>query len=563
VEFCARSGSTPELDDLAAAVERSVNVLDRPDLALAAAHKAATRLLRVGPLSVAEGLIDCAVGMAWTLREHGAARARVLVDRARVRRGRAEDARSWLVDALAAAHIASDLVELELELEVASARALLFVQTGRVNASRGLLARLAGASISATARLDVEACLAVVDYYDGQHASAAKRFRALVGRARSMGHQAAEARGLLGLGGSLFFCGDPKEAEAVTRRAAELYGALGDAREEARATANAGLMAAESGDLDVARDLLTKAIENHHRMGDTASIARSMVNLAAVETEAGRTEAARRTLERALSLAGRQDRGLVLGELGKAAHFDGTLEEAIDHYDQALRSLSEAENHVMDVRLLALLGAALAEAQDVSRLDATEARLAEATAVTTDAQAVGCVGACTALMALARARAPAAIQSATDRARQWIEAESCRRSSLDGRFATALLRRALGRVQVRPPAERGLLVFDVSSGLLRLPSGKEVQLATKGTQRRLLQALLLHRIAAPGSPLDAAALFAAGWPGQVAGIASAHNRVYVAISALRKLGLRSAILRRDDGYLLDPSVPVAPPVALR
>ena len=33
-------------------------------------------------------------------------------------------------------------------------------------------------------------------------------------------------------------------------------------------------------------------------------------------------------------------------------------------------------------------------------------------------------------------------------------------------------------------------------------------------------------------------------------------RVHQAIATLRKLGLRSALLRKQDGYLLDPSVPV-------
>ncbi|MEM6991151.1 MAG: hypothetical protein AAF721_11655 [Myxococcota bacterium] len=35
------------------------------------------------------------------------------------------------------------------------------------------------------------------------------------------------------------------------------------------------------------------------------------------------------------------------------------------------------------------------------------------------------------------------------------------------------------------------------------------------------------------------------------------NRVYVALTTLRKLGLRDYLLSQDDGYLLDPAMPIA------
>jgi hypothetical protein len=51
------------------------------------------------------------------------------------------------------------------------------------------------------------------------------------------------------------------------------------------------------------------------------------------------------------------------------------------------------------------------------------------------------------------------------------------------------------------------------------------------------------------------ALLAVGWPGERVLTAGAH-RVQVAIATLRRLGLRTHLASRDDGYLLDPCVPI-------
>jgi hypothetical protein len=51
-------------------------------------------------------------------------------------------------------------------------------------------------------------------------------------------------------------------------------------------------------------------------------------------------------------------------------------------------------------------------------------------------------------------------------------------------------------------------------------------------------------------------IFQAGWPNDRASASSAANRVYVAMNALRKLGLGDLIARDHDGYRLDPSLEV-------
>ena len=59
-----------------------------------------------------------------------------------------------------------------------------------------------------------------------------------------------------------------------------------------------------------------------------------------------------------------------------------------------------------------------------------------------------------------------------------------------------------------------------------------------------------------GRVLDADLLLAAGWPGERMAAQSASNRVHVALSALRKLGLKPFIVREDEGWPLAPTVPL-------
>ena len=52
------------------------------------------------------------------------------------------------------------------------------------------------------------------------------------------------------------------------------------------------------------------------------------------------------------------------------------------------------------------------------------------------------------------------------------------------------------------------------------------------------------------------ALLEAGWPGQKVRAESGAHRVRVAVSTLRKLGLADVIETVEEGYRLDPEVPV-------
>lgn len=87
-----------------------------------------------------------------------------------------------------------------------------------------------------------------------------------------------------------------------------------------------------------------------------------------------------------------------------------------------------------------------------------------------------------------------------------------------------------------------------------VPGAARVSLQRRRALRLILKALLERRLASPNVALGQQALLEAGWPGERVKHEAGTLRVYNALSTLRKLGLRSVLLSRDDGYLLDPKV---------
>jgi hypothetical protein len=73
----------------------------------------------------------------------------------------------------------------------------------------------------------------------------------------------------------------------------------------------------------------------------------------------------------------------------------------------------------------------------------------------------------------------------------------------------------------------------------------------------LVKALADLRERAPGDAISWEGLLEAGWPGERVLPTAGAGRVYAAIAILRRDGLRDVLLRRDDGYLFDPTAPLA------
>ena len=91
-----------------------------------------------------------------------------------------------------------------------------------------------------------------------------------------------------------------------------------------------------------------------------------------------------------------------------------------------------------------------------------------------------------------------------------------------------------------------------------LPGQSRVELTGRGTLCRLLAALLCARSEDANRRLTARDLAAAGWPEDDPSARAVINRVYVAMSTLRSLGLREALDRTPQGYRFDVETPVEP-----
>jgi hypothetical protein len=147
------------------------------------------------------------------------------------------------------------------------------------------------------------------------------------------------------------------------------------------------------------------------------------------------------------------------------------------------------------------------------------------------------------VMAQARARLEAA--------RTWAD-RSC-----EVRFARRLLSRELATIDAAraPIAGRDALLVGAEGLWFRAPRARApVHLHRRKSLQRVLQHLADHRERHPGEAVPIARLVEGGWPGERVLREAGTERVYTAVATLRRLGLRRLLLRKDDGYLLDPEV---------
>ncbi len=108
--------------------------------------------------------------------------------------------------------------------------------------------------------------------------------------------------------------------------------------------------------------------------------------------------------------------------------------------------------------------------------------------------------------------------------------------------------------QAAPGAARRVATLDAELAWIDPPGGKRVSLHRRPVLQRLLRALLAARQSAPGAGVSTAELITEVWPGDRSVFGAQTNRLWVALSTLRKLGLESLLLRDADGYFLDPTV---------
>jgi predicted ATPase len=354
----------------------------------------------------------------------------------------------------------------------------------------------------------------------------------------------------------------------------------GDRLAEVKALNSVSVMAIEEGRLDEAAAHLAEGLATARAIGDRRAEAILVGNLAALAEERGDLDEAIRGYEEAIALhrriGARRSHGHMLLFLGNARFEQGRLDEARASYEAALALLSELGWRASMV--LPSLAAVRAALGDVAGAEAMFARAAEELAQIGNARLSAALRVHEGHLDLAQAR-EAARRGDAEAARALVARARTRMTdalvdpdprgaapsgpalaveSTDVRIALRCLRRALS---AHAPAEADpgadALLVGKGSAWFRAPGGEVVALDRRKSLRLLLDRLVEARLAAPGAVLPAAALVAAGWPGEDVAPEAGASRVYTALSTLRKMGLRGLIQSVDDGYRLDPDMPVA------
>ncbi len=105
-------------------------------------------------------------------------------------------------------------------------------------------------------------------------------------------------------------------------------------------------------------------------------------------------------------------------------------------------------------------------------------------------------------------------------------------------------------MEEREPAATLALTLGPDAQWVAGPDGTRHKLGR--AHRRIVLALVAQREAAPTVALTIWDLLEAGWPGERPLAEAGANRVYVALTRLRSLGLRDVVERFEDGYRIAP-----------
>jgi predicted ATPase len=369
-----------------------------------------------------------------------------------------------------------------------------------------------------------------------------------------------------------------------------------------RAVVEIGVESSRRGAIDDATYAYEEARRVFHQARERVLEGVTLGHLAVVRHRGGDLDGALAHLEAQMRIARPDDlatRASLEVHLGGNRHERGDLTEARTHYRRALALARRAGALRQEAVARAALGLVHWERGDLERSRAMHERAVVAARALGDRAYEGlCLaslaGVETSAGRLARAERilddGAALALAVDNARVRGAIDIYRAMLLfargartrDARRADELARRArreVARVAADPRAVsedvrvalriararfEGLaddaaseLAVDRDGRWFRFSGGKDVSLVRHRVLARLLLALAEHRLRSPGAALSTFDLLAAGWPGQTIAPLAGANRVYVALTALRRLGLRTAIVRANDGYMLDRDVRVA------
>ena len=127
-------------------------------------------------------------------------------------------------------------------------------------------------------------------------------------------------------------------------------------------------------------------------------------------------------------------------------------------------------------------------------------------------------------------------------------------SNDDSRFALRVLRKVVTGEDVT--ARDALVVWPGASAFILPGSSERVTLPPGSPLRRILDHFVTRRLETPGEIVSIDEVIRAGWPDEKIGTDAALNRAYVALTKLRKTGLRDALLTTEGGYMLSEAIVV-------
>ncbi|MEZ4431476.1 MAG: hypothetical protein R3F65_03625 [bacterium] len=407
--------------------------------------------------------------------------------------------------------------------------------------------------------------------YLARMADAAAAMDAALAIGQALGDRALAARALNGRSELCNVVGELAAARAAAAEALALHRALGNVRWQAISHVQLGLAVVGGGDVAGARVELEAALPLLRAAGDELFEAITLGHLGTLDLEVGDVAGARARFEASRALhqqvGNRRSRLVAAGYLALVDHHEGRLDAAAAGYGEVIAGF-EAVGDPRFAAIYRLYHAVLLAERGPG--DAARAERAQAAAVfdRIGERRYGALAA--ALAAAARARgddddgpsltaARAALAEAGDALLAPVGALLDGAAALGSGDRVAARRaaarlvaaqsddaRLFGRVLVAwiaaAEADHVAWRFAADGTAFTPPGGATVALDNRPTLARIVAALIAAH--ERGRPLDNAALIEAGWPGERIGAAAAQNRLRVALSTLRKMGL-DALLQRD------------------
>jgi predicted ATPase len=391
---------------------------------------------------------------------------------------------------------------------------------------------------------------AMTEQYAGGWRAAEKPSRKAIKAARALGESAPLAQALGAHAVIACDCGEYGSARRAVGEVLTYTARVEDSGQATRLWNLAGVVYMRCGQFEKAIQCFEQVFEFHERFGNPGQMLNAHANLGLVAMAQGRFNLARTHLEKARDLAQKVVREVteirLEADLGCLDLCVGRVQEGVDRLGPLVELLlKNGQKRVAGWTLvhwasgLALLG----ENGD----DLSQARQAfkRAYALLPEGDETSRVrfGLYESLLD----QKPAHLEATLAQAEKMTRGDAAILTAIAGH----LLRRAL----LRTEPEESLRIKEGGAAFC-IPGGDWISLEKRPTLGPILEGLVEAHAQQPGRPLSVKELFAIGWPGEKALEAAMKNRVQVAVSTLRKIGLKGYLITRNKGYLFAPELPV-------